>query len=152
MKGWNAYYPHPTGGIPETFVAYYTNAFHFPEGDTCLLNDPLCQSGSCPDNGLAPATYLIQDSMATLSAVSARDNIFSKHFQDAKFSWQYLTSVVSAFEQAQNAMSTKTDSFVQKFAKIPNQNSNLITKILLDVFLALSLAVIPTAFAASELL
>lgn len=63
-----------------------------------------------------------------------------------------MSSVVSAFEQAQNTMSTKTDSFVQKFAKIPNQNSNLITKIILDVFLALGLVLIPTAFAASKLI
>lgn len=70
MDGWNSYYPNPTGGVDETFVMYYSNAFHLTEGASCTLNDPFCGGATCPANGMAPATYLIEDSIAMLSPVS----------------------------------------------------------------------------------
>lgn len=149
MDGWNSYYPNPTGGVDETFVMYYSNAFHLTEGRVVPLDDPLCGASSCPSDGITPASYLIEDRVAMLNTVSISPDPNWAH-KLRLTTIQYLSNIVSGYQQASDAMQSKLEDFASTFAKIPNQNADLVTKILLDVGLFLSLALIPTGFAECE--
>ena len=87
MSAWTSYMAHPTPGTvkDERFPLFMSNAFNGEEGNDCDYTSSSCQSATCNSNGLAPATYLIQNNFNFLWRVSSRFIISAWSYSNTHF-------------------------------------------------------------------
>lgn len=71
-KAWKAQLAKPSPGTVqnENFTLFWSNAFKTPEGKVCNLESPSCDTIECYNNGMAPAVYLMTNSLSYVNSAS----------------------------------------------------------------------------------
>ncbi|KAJ5182659.1 hypothetical protein N7492_000275 [Penicillium capsulatum] len=128
MSAWESYLEHPTEGTSNNlrFHAWMSNVFNGFEGNSCDYFASSCQSATCAANGLAPATYIIQNNFNYL--------------------WNLFYDITSAYTRAADTIRVKLGEFTATFA--PKTNTKEVMQNLLEAVLFVDLVFIPTGFAA----